>query len=270
MIFVHDKGRMANNILQYGHVYAWGREHGRKTMSMRFAYKYPWFNICHTRHHNFPTYVFAKYAAKIGLIPTVRFDEEDADYSREEKLMLTKRMVLVAGWYARWYELFLKYKADILQLFAFDESVERKVEEILGEKNGIRLGVHIRRGDYATFHGGRFFYSDQQYVDLIRRYHENCCPTERLSVYFCTNDPKIDQHFYREQLADCSVHFPAGNPAEDLCLLSHCDFLMGAPSTFTLVAAMYHDTPLYWIKNPEKTPISTDFRPFDELFRQII
>ena len=55
MIFVHDKGRMANNILQYGHLYAWGREHGRQTMSMRFAYKYPWFHICHTRHHNFPT-----------------------------------------------------------------------------------------------------------------------------------------------------------------------------------------------------------------------
>ena len=54
MIFVHDKGRMANNMLQYGHVYAWGREHGRTTMSMRFAYKYPWFHICHTPHHNFP------------------------------------------------------------------------------------------------------------------------------------------------------------------------------------------------------------------------
>ena len=37
MIFVHDKGRMANNMLQYGHVYAWGRAHGRTTMSMRFA-----------------------------------------------------------------------------------------------------------------------------------------------------------------------------------------------------------------------------------------
>ena len=46
MIFVHDKGRMANNMLQYGHVYAWGRAHGRTTMSMRFAYKYPWFQIC--------------------------------------------------------------------------------------------------------------------------------------------------------------------------------------------------------------------------------
>lgn len=30
MIFVTDKGRMCNNILQYGHVYAWAREHGRK------------------------------------------------------------------------------------------------------------------------------------------------------------------------------------------------------------------------------------------------
>ena len=45
MIFVTDKGRMANNMFQYGHVYAWGREHGRSTMSMRFAYKYPDFRI---------------------------------------------------------------------------------------------------------------------------------------------------------------------------------------------------------------------------------
>ena len=47
---------------------------------MRFAYKYPWFRICHTRYHHFLTYVFAKYATKWGLIPTVRFDEEGADY----------------------------------------------------------------------------------------------------------------------------------------------------------------------------------------------
>jgi hypothetical protein len=124
MIFVHDKGRMANNMLQYGHVYAWGREHGRQTMSMRFAYKYPWFRICHTPHHNFPTYVFAKYAAKWGLIPSVHFDEEGADYSREEQMMHDSKMLMVQGWYARWYDLFLKYKPEILDLFAFDEAVQ--------------------------------------------------------------------------------------------------------------------------------------------------
>ena len=145
MIFVHDKGRMANNMLQYGHVYAWGREHGCPTMSMRFAYKYPWFRICHTPYHNFPTYVFAKYAAKWGLIPTVHFDEEGADYSREEQLMQRSRLVMAQGWYARWYDLFLKYKPEILQLFAFDEAVEQKAKERLGDMWGVRLGVQLKR-----------------------------------------------------------------------------------------------------------------------------
>ena len=118
MIFVHDKGRMANNMLQYGHVYAWGRAHGRTTMSMRFAYKYPWFQICETPHHNFMTYLFAKYGTKLGLFPTVHFDQENADYSHEEQMMLDRRMIVVTGWYARWYDLFEKYKPEIRELFA--------------------------------------------------------------------------------------------------------------------------------------------------------
>ena len=263
MIFVHDKGRMANNMLQYGHVYAWGREHGRATMSMRFAYKYPWFHICHTRHHHLANYLFAKYAAKWGLIPTVRFDTEGADYSREEQMMRDRRLILVGGWYARWYDLFLKYKPEILQLFAFDKAVEEKAANILdvtADKSqvspvSIRLGIHIRRGDYATFQGGRFLYSDEQYVAVIRKF----CALHReatVAVYI----------YYLKALADCHVVFPAGNPAEDLCLLSHCHYLIGAPSTFTLVAAMYHDTPLYWIENP-KAAIA--FGTFDDLFRHI-
>ena len=33
MIFARDKAQMCNNLLQYAHVYAWGREHGRKLVS---------------------------------------------------------------------------------------------------------------------------------------------------------------------------------------------------------------------------------------------
>ena len=60
MIFVHDKGQMCNNILQYAHVYAWARENGRKSMSMRFAYKYQYFNICSSSYHNFLMYLVVK------------------------------------------------------------------------------------------------------------------------------------------------------------------------------------------------------------------
>ena len=152
---------MANNILQYGHVYAWGREHGRKTMSMRFAYKYSYFHICDTKHHNFATYVFAKYAAKWGLIPMVTFSDDEAQNRRNEDVMLQKRMLVVTGWEAHWYDLFLKYKQEILALFAFRPEIEEKVVEAMNHGDMI-LGVHIRRGDYATFYDGKFFFSDEQ------------------------------------------------------------------------------------------------------------
>lgn len=96
MIFVTDKGRMCNNILQYGHVYAWAREHGRKSISMRFCYKYQYFKICHTKGHNFLSYVFAKYAAKWGLMPTVEFNDiaEEA-IQRDASLIAKHKHVLV-------------------------------------------------------------------------------------------------------------------------------------------------------------------------------
>ncbi|MBO4826977.1 MAG: alpha-1,2-fucosyltransferase [Prevotella sp.] len=277
MIFVHDKGRMANNILQYGHVYAWGREHNRQTMSMRFAYKYPHFHISHTRHHNFPTYVFAKYAAKWGLIPTVSFDEPLDEEKKEivDRELLNRKynMVLVSGWYARWYDLFLKYKPEILQLFAFDDKIEHKVAETMKTSNGLRLGVHIRRGDYATFQGGRFLYSDEQYIAVIRQFC-SLHPEEPLTIYICGNDPKLNKDYFREELRgeggnERTIVFPEGSPTEDLCLLSHCNYLIGAPSTFSLVAAMYRDLPLYWIENPDSKLTEDSFRRFDYLFRHI-
>ena len=281
MIFVHDKGRMANNMLQYGHVYAWGREHGRRTVSMRFAYKYPWFRICHTRYHHFLTYVFAKYAAKWGLIPTVRFDEEGADYSHEEELMKKRRLVVVGGWWARWYDLFLKYKPEIVDIFAFDEQVRRNVEGVFrgrrneeggtrkeerGARKVLKLGVHIRRGDYRQWHGGRYFFTDEQYLSVIRRFltlHQD----QPVQVFICGNDPSLHRERFQQALEGCSVVFPMGNPAEDMCLLSECDYLIGPPSTFTLVASMYHDRPLYWITDPEAPVTEESFGHFDDLFR---
>ena len=266
MIFVTDKGRMCNNILQYGQLYAWGREHGRKTMSMRFAYKYQYFHICQTPNHHVWDYLFAKYAARLGLIPTVGFHDYKADTSHQERIMMEKRMVLAEGWCVIWFDLFLKYKQEILQLFAFHDDIEQRVAQRMHE--GLRLGVHIRRGDYATFQGGRFYYTDEQYLQLIRSF---CTlhPDETIHVYICGNDPDLNRDYFRQQLPQCHVEFPDGNPAEDLCLLSHCDYLIGATSTFTLVASMYHDAPLYWIGDADAPVEEHLFKSFDELLPQL-
>lgn len=271
MIFVHDKGQMCNNILQYGHFYAWGREHGRQTMSMRFAYKYRYFHICQTHYHNFFVYLYAKYASKWHILPIVDFDINISNtQQQQEQRLFNHKNIVAKGWSAHWYDLFLKYKVEIINLFQFNEQVRQTPNQLFASlpKCDLRLGIHIRRGDYRKWHDGRYYYSDQQYIDIIRRFltlHENYT----VQVFVCGNDPDIDENAFLQAFPNISVSFPKGSPGEDLYLLSQCDRLIGAPSTFTLVASMYHDIPLYWIENPNYSFTDSDFGYFDQLFQQI-
>ena len=271
MIFVRDKGRLCNNILQYGHLYAWGREHGRSTMSMRFAYKYQYFRICHTRYHNFLVYIFAKLAAKWRLLPVANFGiDAPNDPERQEQLLLKHKHIVAEGWYARWYDLFLKYKQEIISLFQFDEFVREAPTRLLASlpHSDLRLGVHIRRGDYRRWHGGRYYYSDQQYIGVISQF-VNLHPDLRIQLFICGNDPELDEASFRKAFPTLDICFPKGNPGEDLYMLSRCDRLIGAPSTFTLVASMYRDVPLYWIESADHQLQDSDFGCFDQLFQQI-
>lgn len=274
MLFVRDKGRLCNNILQYGHVYAWGAEHGVRTVSMRFAYKYQYFRICHSRHHSFFTYLLAKTLGKLHLIRTLKFHDENADYSSNEQVMKSALMAIVEGWYVRYYDLFLKYKQDIISLFSFDRKVTQNVDRIIsGDSADVRLGVHIRRGDYKTFQNGKYYYEDDVFIDYIRHFvklHEG----KSVAVYICGNDPYLDKERYEATFAtgNTKVSFPCGNPAEDLYLLSECDYLIGPPSTFTLVASMYRNIPLLWMHDSDASSTERDeaWGYFDELFKQII
>ncbi len=262
MIFVTDKGRLGNNIFQYGQLYAWGREHGRTTMSMRFAHMYPDFKIAHTRYHNPIVYIAVKLAAKLHIIPTVNFDGSD---NHQIETLQAHKHILATGWIVRFQDLFEKYRKEITDLFDFSDKVKNAVEKRMsGDAPGtIRLGVHVRRGDYATWMGGKFFFNDTQFINVIQqtiRLH----PNKQVVVYICSNDPKLDQEKFRRELPMASaVYFPGGSPAEDLCLLSNCDYIMGPPSSFTLIASMYHDSPLFWMVGTNCQVQQDSFRNFD-------
>lgn len=271
MIFAKDKGRMCNNLLQYGHVYAWAREHGRRSVSMRFCYKYQYFKICHTPWHHFIVYVVAKYAAKWGLIPTVAFHDAGEDSTAKEAWMLSHRNFVVEGWYVRFYDLFVKYKQEIIDLFTFDAPITDRVRRFMTETatdGSLKLGVHIRRGDYKTWLGGRYYYDDSVYISYIRQF-QSLHPHQKVTVYICSNDPHLEHEAFTRQLAGMKVVFPQGGQEDDLCLLSLCDCLIGAPSTFSLVACMYHDIPLCWMEEPDHELTDHSFGKFDTLFRNI-
>ena len=274
MIFVRDKGQMCNNMLQYGHMYAWGREHGRTTVSMRFAYKYQYFNICNTKYHWFATYLFAKWGAGLGLIPRVTFPfEKGLDTSKQEAELMQHRMCIAEGWRVEFPELFRKYKKEIIELFQFKTYISKTVKERMAERDGgktMRLGVHIRRGDYKTWNNGKYFFNDIVYASFITRFmrinHDR-----KVSVYISTNDPGVNEATFRKLCDDNNIFILKGNPAEDLCMLSECDYIIGPPSTFSLVGCMYRDIPIHWMMTSDPEALTTDgFKSFEELFTQIL
>lgn len=269
MIYVRDKGQMCNNILQYGHVYAFARSHGRKSVSMRFAYKYPWFAITKSPHHNPLRYALAKFAAAIGLMPVVSYDTPGEVSAEKEKRILKNRNVMVQGWEVRFYDEFLKYSDEIKELFEFQPEVKESVAPLISYAgDAVKIGIHVRRGDYARWNGGRYFFTDRQYASVAAKVAA-LYPGREIAVYVCSNDPQLDEEMFRRALPDADIYFPKGNPAEDLCILSQCDVLAGAPSTFSLTAAFYRDIPLYWIEDPAAPVSDESFGYFKDLFRRI-
>ena len=277
MIFARDKSQMCNNLLQFAHVYAYGREHGRHVLSMRFSYKYPYFRIRHTGHTSFVLYLLVKIAAALRLIPTANY-RPGCDREALNRFVDRHRHVVVAGWEVRHYDLFLKYRNEICDLFRIDEAYTLPVlakMRILDEDKGVRLGLHVRRGDYAQWADGHYFYDDATYAAYVRAF-ARLHPGETVHVYISTNDAALTAERMQQlvksgtQDGNVSVHLLGGNPAEDLFMLSMCDAVIGPPSTFSLVAAMYRDIPLCRMDRAKaETLAEEDFRKFDYWFRQI-
>lgn len=271
---------MCNNLLQFAHAWAWAREHGRSAFSLRFAYKYPYFKISKSKGYNFFSYLLAKSLAACRLIPVASVDSP-CQLADAMRVVESHRNVMLQGWYVRFYDLFLKYRPEIIGMFSFLPEVEAVADATLAVApagdDSLRVGIHVRRGDYARWMDGRFLFSDSQMAEVCRSIC-NAYPDKKIHFFVCGNDPSLDRSLYLEMVrpvADVTsqsveFHFVCGNPGEDLCLLSKCDLIAGPPSTFSLTAALYHDAPLYWIKDAEEPVTPHSFLKFETLFRNII
>ena len=127
------------------------------------------------------------------MLPVAGFHSRE-DNSEAMSLLESRDWLVVEGWEVRFYNLFLKYKQEIINLFSFDNNISSKVMDMMNadsRPNSIKLGVHVRRGDYK----------------------------------------------------------------------------IGAPSTSSLMASMYHDTPVYWMMSDKE---DIHFDTFNNMFTHIV
>jgi len=113
-----------------------------------------------------------------------------------------------------------------------------------------RVGLHIRRGDYATWLGGRYFYSLEQYREQAISLAERLFPNQDVEFLIASNE---DVSEFAKTLPN-SIYFKDNSPLEDLALLASSSVIVGPPSTFSMWASFYSQVPIWFIKTSDSPP----------------
>ena len=106
------------------------------------------------------------------------------------------------------------------------------------------IGVHIRRGDYARFKGGRFLFSHDTYREAMEQ-AQAAHPDRDTAFLVCSDEPLPPGAFAGMDLIEAP-----GHELEDLYALASCDRLIGPPSTYNRWASFWGEVPLFQIREP--------------------
>lgn len=169
-----------------------------------------------------------------------------------------KKMVTSNGWIFWDHEAFVRQAKVIREYFrpvpSIADSLNRYMEKCRADAP-VLVGVHIRYGDYRTHCDGKYFYSIEQYTQLMQR----VCTLHKKPVRFvvCSDEQPDVQKF-----GDLDVYLGPGNAVEDMYSLALCDYIIGPPSTFSGWASFWGQAPLYYVQNMETAAQTMDLHDF--------
>jgi hypothetical protein len=200
---------------------------------------------------------FFKLASALPGVVTVSCDDTGRDGNINPSMVIRSARIgagqslWVRGWLYRDRDGVAKHKSAIREFFSPAPEIQLRVDDCIRqnrEENTVLIGVHLRRGDYRTWAGGRYYYDDNAFRGLMQRMAE-VLPDRRVR-FLLVSDQSIDQDSY----SGLDSALGPGDPVGDLYCLAACDYLMGPPSTFTIWASFFGDVPLYTIEDPSECP----------------
>jgi hypothetical protein len=165
-----------------------------------------------------------------------------------------KPLVFLFGRFFRDYKNFERHQDLIRKYFCPIPEIESMVNRTITRArmgSDLVVGVHIRRGDYQEFAGGKYFYSFQEYAQAMKQL-QHSLPGKKLSYVICSNESIPLAEF-----SGLVVDAGPGHLVGDMYTLAACDYIMGPPSTYTLWASFYGRKPLYQFRGLS-TPVTLD------------
>jgi hypothetical protein len=187
---------------------------------------------------------------RINIFPSIRigwqkkfdFNSDDHEHGPLVDRIKSATITFLDGFYFLDHENFVKHSESIRDYFRPVVSVEQKVSDYIAaaRKDGdILIGVHIRQGDYMAHGRGLMFYTAGEYVAVLRKI-VGLFNGRAVRFIICSNEIQVPDHF-----SEFAYQFGPGHFVEDLYTLAACDYIVGAPSTFTQWASFYGKVPKY-------------------------
>lgn len=282
MVFNNYKGgQLANRIISFAHLMVNSIEYNYPLINAEFDEYGPYFeSTSKNRFNNYPisvkiyenklTSFIAKKLIRLWLDITwkitittpfyklyrifkthdsqeIEFDLNDPSFIKNAQ---TKNVV-VQGWSFRDKKNFIKHQDLLRHFFTPVDSYQQQVFTLINDikkEADVVIGVHIRRGDYSKFHGGKYFYSDEVYAEkMMQLVTQNKADGKTCVFVICSNEPVIKENYPEALLLITGArHF-----ITDLYLLAACDGIIGPPSTFSGWASFYGKVPIQHIQSKE-------------------
>lgn len=171
------------------------------------------------------------------------------------------------GWSTRRDTRYLRQTMpELKRIFLPKEEITKKAEMMvsnLKQDSDLLVGVHIRRGDYATWNNGRFFYELEEYHQFILRIKQLYIG-KRISFFISSNED-----FSLEIFKDCECQRFGKEPSGailDLYTLSLCDRIIGPFSSYSRWASFIGEVPLCFLETKDQQFTEESFSKIVDYF----
>ena len=242
-------GNHANRLMQNVHLEVFCKENGIRFINADFDDMAPYFNGTEPVR-------FAKVLRRLSRVFPSRIMSSPHEIELDEiKDSFTGRGIhFVNGFGYRSYNLIEKYHDFVAGKYSVKEELKNKrlSDFINGQRaeGKVPVGVHIRRTDYKDYLNGIYYYSLDQYRQVITALRNLIGEDKACFILFSDEKVQID-------LPNCTQS--QGTWYQDLDSMSACDYLIGPPSTLSCWASYMGNVPLYFIKDMDRAIQLSDF-----------
>lgn len=171
------------------------------------------------------------------------------------------------GWQTRTDTRYLQQTMPELQhIFRPKDEIMQKAETMIvrmRQKVDIVVGVHIRRGDYATWNDGRFFYELEEYHQFMLRIQQ--LYKDKHVGFFISSNEDFSLDIFEGCYCQRFSKEPSG-AILDLYTLSVCDRIIGPFSSYSRWASFIGEVPLCFLETKEQQFTEQSFSKIVDYF----